>query len=225
MQIAVLEDDHRISDFLVKGLEEQGHFVLLSKSAEEFFDHFEDRRWDLIIADIMLPGLSGMDLVSTLRYRNEQTPILMLSALNSVQDKVQALDLGADDYLTKPFHFEELLSRIKALTRRGQQSVTNDEHLVKAGDLTIDREQFKVFENGEEIDLPPREFKLLLYLVENRDRAVSRMQLLDAVWGIQFDNQSNVVDVYISYVRNKIEKRRKYIHTVKGIGYLFKTEA
>lgn len=224
MQILVVEDDKRISDFLIKGLEENGFVITLCKSAEEVLNQYLGIEWDLIIVDIMLPGMDGIQLVQTLRFKKVFTPVLMLSALNTVQDKVSALDSGADDYIVKPFHFDELLSRIKALTRRihyHQKEPVNSN--IDIGDLAIDLNQYKVFQSGVELELSPREFKLLLYLVENIDKTVTRIQILNAVWGITFDNQSNVVDVYISYLRNKIEKKgRKYIHTVKGVGYMFK---
>jgi two-component system OmpR family response regulator len=225
MQILVVEDDKRISDFLIKGLEENGYMVTLCRSAEEVMADFLNIAWDLLIVDIMLPGMDGRQLVSTLRYKNCHAPVLMLSALNTVQDKVDSLDLGADDYLTKPFHFDELLSRIKALTRRSQIGFeVKKSQCIQVGALTIDKDQYKVFDGDQELELSPREFKLLMYLVENQNKAVSRIQILNAVWGINFDNQTNVVDVYISYVRNKIEKKQKYIFTVKGVGYLFKLE-
>lgn len=224
MQILVIEDDKRISDFLIKGLEENGHLVTLCKDAETVLEEFLTIQFDLIICDIMLPKMDGIQLVQTLRYKKIFTPILMLSALNTVQDKVSALDYGADDYITKPFHFDELLSRIKALTRRNQfrsQEVPENKLIFDA--LEIDLDQYKVFVNQEETDLSPREFKLLNYLIENMDKTVTRIQILNAVWGITFDNHTNVVDVYISYLRNKIEKNgAKYIHTVKGVGYMFK---
>ena len=224
MQILVIEDDKRISDFLIKGLEENGYLVTLCKDAETVLDEFITIQFDLIICDIMLPKMDGIQLVQTLRYKKIFTPILMLSALNTVQDKVSALDYGADDYITKPFHFDELLSRIKALTRRNQfRSQEAPENKLIFDDLEIDLDQYKVFVNKEETELSPREFKLLNYLIENIDKTVTRIQILNAVWGITFDNHTNVVDVYISYLRNKIEKNdTKYIHTVKGVGYMFK---
>lgn len=224
MQILVIEDDKRISDFLIKGLEENGHLVTLCKDAETVLDEFLTIQFDLIICDIMLPKMDGIQLVQTLRYKKIYTPILMLSALNTVQDKVSALDYGADDYITKPFHFDELLSRIKALTRRNQfRSQEVPENKLIFDDLEIDLDQYKVFVNQEETELSPREFKLLNYLIENIDKTVTRIQILNAVWGITFDNHTNVVDVYISYLRNKIEKNgTKYIHTVKRVGYMFK---
>ncbi|WCM41290.1 response regulator transcription factor [Flavobacterium sp. CBA20B-1] len=225
MQVLVVEDDKRISDFLIKGLEENGYVVTLCKNAEEVLNHFINIEFALIICDVMLPGMDGIQLVQTLRYKNNNTPILMLSALNTVQDKVSALDFGADDYLTKPFHFDELLSRIKALTRRNpaltKEKVENNKEY---GALLIDLDQYKVFVNGIEAELSPREFKLLNYLIANEGKAVTRVQILNAVWGITFNNHTNVVDVYISYLRNKIEKKdNKYIHTVKGVGYMFKS--
>ncbi|KKX47498.1 MULTISPECIES: response regulator transcription factor [Sphingobacterium] len=225
MQILVVEDDKRISDFLIKGLEENGYLVTLCRSAEEVIANYLNIAWDLLIIDIMLPGMDGRQLVSTLRYKDCRAPVLMLSALNTVQDKVDSLDIGADDYLTKPFHFDELLSRIKALTRRSQIGFdVKKSQCIQIGSLMIDKDQYKVFDGGQEVELSPREFKLLMYLVENQNKAVSRIQILNAVWGINFDNQTNVVDVYISYVRNKVEKNQKYIFTVKGVGYLFKLE-
>ncbi len=226
MQILVIEDDKRISDFLIKGLEENGHLVTLCKDAESVLASFLSIQFDLIICDIMLPEMDGIQLVQTLRFKKIFTPILMLSALNSVQDKVSALDCGADDYITKPFHFDELLSRIKALTRRNQfrqkEVVSNRLTFDK---LEIDLDQYKVFVEEEETELSPREFKLLNYLIENMDKTVTRIQILNAVWGITFDNHTNVVDVYISYLRNKIEKNgNKYIYTVKGVGYMFKAD-
>lgn len=225
MQIILIEDDKRISDFVVKGLEENGHFVILCRSAEEFLNDFIQASFDLIICDIMLPNMDGIQLVQTLRYKNIFTPILMLTALSSVQDKVSALDFGADDYMTKPFHFDELLSRINALTRRHHYA-QNEEKLdiFETGDLFVDLQQYQVKVAGTEVVLSPKEFKLLSYLIENVNKAVSRVQILNAVWGITFDNHTNVVDVYISYLRNKIEKNKKYIFTIKSVGYMLKVE-
>ncbi|HLW63469.1 MAG TPA: response regulator transcription factor [Flavobacterium sp.] len=223
MQILVIEDDKRISDFLIKGLEENNYLVTLCKNAEDALEHYLSIEWGLIICDIMLPGMDGIQFVQTLRFKKVYVPILMLSALGSVQDKVSALDCGADDYITKPFHFDELLSRIKALTRRlHYQQKEMPSAVLSVGTLTIDQNQYKVFRDEKKIDLSPREYKLLIYLIENTGKTVSRVQILNAVWGITFNNQTNVVDVYISYLRNKIEPNdEKYIYTVKGVGYMF----
>ncbi|MBD1432586.1 response regulator transcription factor [Sphingobacterium sp. DN00404] len=224
MQILVVEDDNRISNFLVKGLEECGYLVTLCKNAEDVLKQYINIEWDLIILDIMLADMDGVQLLQALRYKKVYTPILMLSALNSVQDKISALDYGADDYLTKPFHFDELISRIRALTRRRQyEQLETPKAELQFGQLHINREQYKVTWAGEPVELSPREYKLLIYLVENIGKTVSRVQMLNAVWGITFDNHTNVVDVYISYLRSKIEKQdEKYIFTVKGVGYMFK---
>lgn len=224
MQIILIEDDKRISDFIIKGLEENSHFITLFKKAEDFLSQCTQATCDLIICDIMLPSMDGIQLVQTIRFKKIYTPILMLTALSSVQDKVSALDFGADDYMTKPFHFDELLSRINALTRRHQYANKEEKNnIFIVGDLTIDLKQYNVKVDNIEITLSPREFKLLNYLIENANKAVSRIQILNAVWGIAFDNHTNVVDVYISYLRNKIEKNHKYIYTIKGVGYMLKT--
>lgn len=226
MQILVVEDDKRIRNFLIKGLEECGYLVTFCTNAEDVLAQYDGIQWDLIILDIMLPGMDGVQLLQTLRYRKVYVPILMLSALNSIPDKVTALDYGADDYLTKPFHFDELLSRIKALTRRKHYQQKEDpKSELQLGSLLIKFDQYQVFLDDEELDLSPREYKLLSYLVRNINKTVSRVQILNAVWGITFDNHSNVVDVYVSYLRHKIEKKgNKYIFTVKGVGYIFKAE-
>lgn len=229
MQVLVVEDDQRISSFLIKGLEENGFLVTLCKNAEDALQEENLKiNWDVIILDIMLPGIDGMQLVQTLRYKQVFSPILMLSALNSIQDKVSSLDYGADDYLTKPFHFEELLSRINALSRRRQYHLRDQPKnpVLTFANLQIDTDQYKIYVNSELVELSPREFKLLMYLVENKNRTVSRMQVLNAVWGITFNNHSNVVDVYISYLRNKIEgPDQKFIYTIKGVGYMFKADS
>lgn len=223
MQILVIEDDKRISDFLIRGLEEHSHLVTLCKSAESVLSDFLNISWDLIICDVMLPGIDGIQLVQTLRFRKVFSPILMLSALSSTQDKVTALDSGADDYITKPFHFDELLSRINALTRRNNyQNQEKVSTILDLGSLTIDQSKHELFIDNKQVDLSPREYKLLNYLIENMDKTVTRIQILNSVWGITFENHTNVVDVYISYLRSKIESSTKYIYTVKGIGYMFK---
>lgn len=226
MQILVVEDDKRISEFLVKGLQENGYSITLCTNGEDVLEHYLNVEWDLMIIDIMLPKMDGFHLVQTLRFKKNFTPILMLSALSSVQDKISALDFGADDYLTKPFHFDELLSRIKALTRRQRfKDETESTEFLEFGSLKINTEQYKVFLDNTEIELSPREFKLLRYLTENSGKTVSRVQILNAVWGIHYDSHTNVVDVYIYYLRNKIETDSiKFIKTVKGVGYLFSAD-
>ncbi len=221
MQILLIEDDKRISDFILKGLEESNYQATLAATAEDALNLYLKEAWDLIIVDIMLPGMDGIQFIQTLRYKKNNTPVLVLSALNAVDDKVKALDYGADDYMIKPFHFDELLSRVRALTRRSRD-IRPDKNSVAFLDLLIDLDQYKVYKGNKEIELSPKEFRLLQYLLANRNKALSRIQILSAVWGINFDSQTNIVDVYISYLRTKLETDRKYIYTVKGIGYMIK---
>ncbi|WP_419868993.1 response regulator transcription factor [Chryseobacterium sp. CT-SW4] len=223
MNILLVEDDQRISVFLVKGLTEAGYHVVLAESGEKARELINTYDFDIILMDIMLPGLDGIQLTQIIRFKKNYTPILALSALNSPDDKIKMLDMGADDYLSKPFHFEELLSRIKALTRRNKLSYQKENQLLSCGDLVIDTDLHKVTQNNKEIELSPTEYKLLVFLMENKNKVLSRTQILHNVWGINFDNSTNLVDVYISYVRNKIdETEHKIIHTIKGTGYLIK---
>lgn len=221
MNILLVEDDTRISDFIVKGLEENGMRVELAQTGEHARELILNGEWDLILMDIMLPGIDGIQLTKMIRFKKNYTPILMLSALSETSDKISALDGGADDYLTKPFHFSELISRINALTRRTKFNYEKREHVYVCRDLKLDPEKHLVVQGDKQIDLSPREYKLLLFLLENKDKVVSRMQILERVWGIQFDTNTNVVDVYISYLRNKLdESQGKMIHTIKGTGYM-----
>ncbi len=223
MNILLVEDDSRISDFIVKGLEENGFSVQLCTSAEEARDVVFTTPFDIIILDIMLPGIDGIQFTKMIRYKKNTTPILILSALNEASDKINALDSGADDFLVKPFHFQEFISRINALTRRTKykQSLFGSKKL-EAHDLVLDLDKFEAFQHHKKIELSPKEFRLLAFLIEYKNKVVSRTQILNAVWGINYDNNTNVVDVYISYLRGKInESEKQLIKTVKGAGYMF----
>jgi two-component system, OmpR family, response regulator len=223
MNILLIEDDSRISEFIIKGLSEQGHTVVLSTSGEEARERIQTHTWDIILMDIMLPGIDGVQLTKLIRYRRNHTPILVLSALDGTNDKVGALDSGADDYLVKPFHFRELISRINALVRRKKFNEMVTEGVYRCANLTINTDEHAVHLDDKPVELSPKEYKLLLYLFEHKNKARSRTQILNAVWGIDYDNNTNVVDVYISYLRSKLENdRNKFIQTVKGTGYLFK---
>lgn len=222
MNVLLIEDDKRISEFIIKGLEENNFTVHLAETGEIARDLLQHDTWDIILMDIMLPGIDGIQLTKMMRFKKIHTPILMLSALSDTDDKVNALDSGADDYLVKPFHFKELISRVNALTRRTKFNYDKVETVYSLGSLAINPEEHKVTENDILIDLSPREYKLLLFLLENRNKVMSRTQILNAVWGINYDNNTNVVDVYISYLRNKIEQNHKFIHTIKGTGYMLK---
>lgn len=223
MNILLIEDDKRISDFVIKGLEENGFSVSLAVTGEVAREMVSENEWDIILMDIMLPGIDGIQLTKLIRFKKNHTPILVLSALDDADNKVSALDSGADDYLVKPFHFKELISRINALTRRTKFNYKEKEQVYICHNLKVNLDEHSVFQNGDPIDLSPREYKLLLFLLENKNKVVSRTQILNAVWGINYDNNTNVVDVYISYLRNKIdENQHKFIHTIKGTGYMLK---
>ncbi len=224
MNILLIEDDERISNFLVKGLSENGFIIKLAKSGEEARDIIYHYTFDIILMDIMLPGIDGIQLTQLIRFKKNFTPILVLSALNSPEDKVKILDIGADDYLTKPFHFEELLSRINALTRRNKRFYKEEEKTsLSIHNVTIDTEQYKVFQNKVELNFSLKEYKLFYFLMINKNKVVTRTQIMQNVWGIDFDTNTNVLDVYMSYIRNKLdESEYKIIHTVKGIGYIIK---
>lgn len=226
MDILVVEDNSRISEFLVKGLEESGFSVSLAENGIDARTEIGSRKWDLILLDIMLPDIDGYELVQYTRFKKINTPILILSALGDVDDKIKALDMGADDYLSKPFHFAELLSRINALLRRRTMSDnTPDKDWLKCDDLILDIERHRVTRGGIVVNLTLQEFMLLKTLMENMDRVLTRSQILDSVWGIQYNTNTNIVDVYISYLRNKIDSgNRKIIETVKGRGYIIRSK-
>ena len=221
MKILLVEDDSRISSFLQKGLEEAGYVVHLATDGYEARDLISADSWDLFILDVMLPDIDGLQLAQLIRYKKIDTPLLMLSALGEAEDKIKALDIGADDYLVKPIHFPELLSRIKALRRRYELHYSNDQTL-QCADLSVNLDTNFVSRDNQEIQLSAKEFKLLVFLLENKNKIVTRSQILSSVWNTNLDTFTNVVDVYISYLRNKIDSNssEKLIKTVKGRGYM-----
>lgn len=223
MELLLVEDNSRISEFIVKGLEESGFSVALAENGIEARTLISQKEWDLILLDIMLPDIDGIELLQYTRYKKILTPILVISALGDPEDRIKALDLGADDYLTKPFLFRELLAHINALIRRVKLSyeVGTPDSLV-CGDLKIYPDRHKVERGGNEIKLTLQEFKLLRLLMENQEKVLTRTQILNTVWGVNYDTNTNVVDVYISYLRNKIdtEGKAKLIKTIKGRGYM-----
>lgn len=226
MNILLVEDNERISEFVVKGLEESGFFVTLADNGTDARSLIAQKEWGVILLDIMLPDIDGIELLQYTRYKKILTPILVISALSEPDDKVRALDLGADDYLTKPFHFKELIARINALTRRIKLNYESPSKKLQCDDLVLYIDKHKVERGGKEIRLTLQEFKLLKLLMENENSVQSRTQILDTVWGLNYDSNTNIVDVYISYLRNKIDKdgSRKLIETVKGRGYLIRTK-
>lgn len=226
MEILLVEDNKRISEFVVKGLEESGFSVALAENGTDARSLISQKEWDVILLDIMLPDIDGIELLQYARYKKIQTPILVVSALGEPDDKVKALDYGADDYLSKPFHFKELIARINALTRRAKLDYNTSSDVLQCDDLKIYIDRHKVERGNQEIKLTLQEFKLLKLLMENENKVLTRSQILDTVWGINYDSNTNVVDVYISYLRNKvdIEGHTKLIETVKGRGYLIRTK-
>ncbi|MDR0543434.1 MAG: response regulator transcription factor [Dysgonamonadaceae bacterium] len=224
MDILLVEDNRRISEFIVKGLEESGFSVKLAENGADARSLIYEREWSLVLLDIILPDIDGFELLQYIRFKKIQTPILVLSALDEPSDKVKALDYGADDYLSKPFHFKELIARINALVRRAALSYNAKQNVLECADLKLYPDSHKVECGGRDIQLTLQEFKLLKFLMENKNKVLPRARILDTVWGIQFDPNTNVVDVYISYLRNKINagNARKLINTVKGVGYVIR---
>jgi DNA-binding response OmpR family regulator len=220
MRILVVEDQKKTAQFIRKGLVEQGYAVDVVGDGREAESLAGVHDYDLIVLDVMLPGQSGMDVCRNLRKLKVQAPILMLTALSSTEDKVKGLDSGADDYLGKPFEFNELLARVRALTRRNR----GGQKRLKVGDLELDTAMRKAFRAGKEITLTAREYALLEYLMQNAGRVVTRTELAEHVWDINFDNESNVIDVYINFLRKKIDKghAKPLLQTVIGSGYTLK---
>lgn len=225
MELLLVEDNIRISEFMVKGLTESGFSVVLAENGTDARSLISQREWDLILLDIMLPDIDGIELLQYTRYKKINTPILVVSALGEPDDKVKALDYGADDYLAKPFHFKELIARINALTRRAKLNYNTPSEILECDDLKIYIDEHRIERGNTEIKLTLQEFKLLKILMENKNKVLPRSQILDSVWGINYDSNTNVVDVYISYLRNKVdlEGHTKLIETIKGRGYMIRT--
>ncbi len=220
MRLLLVEDDRDAAEYLRKAFREAGHVVDLAGDGEEGLSLALDGGYDVMVVDRMLPRRDGLSLVSELRGRGHTTPVLILSALGQVDDRVQGLRAGGDDYLPKPYAFTELLARVEALSRRGAPQAT--ETLYRAGDLELDRLAHRVTRGGREITLQPREFRLLEYLMRHAGQVVTRTMLLENVWDYHFDPQTNVIDVHVSRLRSKIDKGFEVplIHTVRGTGYM-----
>ena len=218
MRILVVEDEKRIADFLGRGLESAGYDVDLAPDGQTAIDLVHATDYDLITLDMMLPDMDGLRVLERIRNRKTNPPVLILSARGAVEDRVKGLELGADDYLTKPFSFVELLARVRVLLRRGQP--TPEKLLV--GELTLDCIRRKVTRSGDTIDLAPKEFSILEYLMRNKGRPLSRTMIVEHVWDMDYDGLTNIVDVYIRHLRSKIDDRypAKLIHTVRGVGYM-----
>ncbi|OXS56665.1 DNA-binding response regulator [Cohnella sp. CIP 111063] len=226
-KILVVEDEEKISRLLEIELEIEGYRVSRYGNGIDALEAYRGEKWDLVLLDIMLPGMSGIELLRRIRAQDAQTPVILLTAKGSVEDKVSGLDYGANDYVTKPFQIEELLARIRASLRQrpAQASADSPESdWLTASDLKLNEKTREVLRGGDPIELTPREFDLLVFLLRNKRQVLSREQILEAVWGFDYYGETNVVDVYIRYVRKKIDHGREpeLIRTVRGVGYALK---
>jgi two-component system OmpR family response regulator len=219
MRILVVEDSPRILGFLRKGLTEEGYAVETAADGDAAIRKARDEEFDAAVVDVMLPGRSGVDVVRELRESGEGLPILLLTALDRTEDKIAGLDAGADDYLTKPFDFTELTARLRALLRRAGGAPAP---VLRVGPVELDPVTREVRRRGEPVQLTPKEFALLEYLLRNPNRPLSRAMIMEHVWGIRFDPGTNVVDVFINSLRNKLDPGHELIHTVRGVGYMVK---
>jgi len=224
MRIILIEDDIKIADFILKGLKQAGFAVDHAEDGENGFHLASSEPYDVAVVDIMLPKLDGLTLVKKLRAAGIDIPILILSAKRSVEDRIRGLETGSDDYLVKPFAFSELLARIHALIRRS--TGVSEPTLLRSGDLSMDLVKRKVTRDRREIELQPREFSLLEYLMRNAGRVVSKTMIMEHVWDYNFDPGTNVVEVRICRLRDKIDKdfETKLIHTIRGVGYVLKED-
>ncbi len=220
MRVLIIEDDPSVAEYIIKGLKESGYVVDHAKDGNEGLELALDGNCDLLIVDRMLPFLDGLSIVRKIREAELKTPVLILSALGDVDDRVQGLRAGGDDYLTKPFAFAELLARVEALLRRQESSVTQTR--LKVGDLEMDLLAHKVSRAGQSLNLQPREYRLLEYLMKHAGQVVTRTMLLENVWDYHFDPQTNVIDVHVSRLRQKIDKEfdKPLLNTVRGAGYM-----
>jgi two-component system copper resistance phosphate regulon response regulator CusR len=225
MKLLLIEDEPKTVQSIKQGLEENGYEVDIAYDGLIGKQLAKNNTYQLIISDIIIPGINGIELCREIRKGGDQTPILMLTALGSTDDKVTGLDAGADDYLVKPFEFKELIARVRALTKRGT-SVTQSAQILRFADLEISLDAKTVHRSGNKINLTAREFNLLVYLIRNQGRVVSKVEIAEQVWDIGFDTGTNVIEVYVNYLRKKIDKDYpvKLIHTQFGMGYVLKTE-
>ena len=224
MRLLVVEDDPKLSSFIQRGLEEEQYAVDVASDGEQGWYLSQLYDYDLILLDIMLPQMDGLTLCSKLRSNQNDTPIIMLTARDTVEDRVIGLDVGADDYLVKPFAFAELLARIRALLRRQEYSAVVS---LRVADLTLDPIKHQVSRGGKVIELTGKEYALLEFLLRHAGEVVTRTRLIEHVWDQHFDSDTNVIDVYVSYLRQKMDRpfATKLLHTVRGVGYVLRDES
>ena len=222
MKILIIEDEPKVVEFLKKGLEELGYETDVAYDGQMGAKLALREDYDLILLDVIIPGINGIEVCKKIREKNEQVPILMLTALGTTEDKVDGFDAGADDYLVKPFEFKELIARIKALTKRAS-GVVHSSNVIKSADLELDLNKKLAIRSGKIIELTAKEFALLEYFMRNKGKVVSRVDISEKVWDISFDTGTNIVDVYVNILRKKIDKDfdTKLIKTRVGMGYIF----
>lgn len=224
IKVLLIEDEKKIADTLARGLRELGYEVDIAYDGKIGLRLFEAAKFDLVITDINLPGINGFDVCRIIRSTNQQVPVIMLTALGATDDKVEGFDSGADDYLVKPFEFKELLVRIRALLKRTINQQLPTGNILKVADLELNVDSKAVSRDGREISLTAKEFQLLEYFMRNRNRVVSRADIAEKVWDLDFDTRTNVIDVYVNFLRKKIEGNTasRLIHTQVGMGYIMK---
>jgi len=225
MKLLLIEDEPKTLQSIKQGLEENGYEVDIAYDGLIGKQLAKNNSYQLIISDIIIPGINGIELCREIRSWGDETPILMLTALGTTDDKVTGLDAGADDYLVKPFEFKELLARVRALTKRGA-NVGHTAQVLRFADLEVSIDAKTVHRSGNKINLTAREFNLLVYLIRNQGRVISKVEIAEQVWDIGFDTGTNVIEVYVNYLRKKIDKDYpvKLIHTLFGMGYVLKVE-
>lgn len=221
MRVLVVEDERDMNRIICKNLKAEGYSVDSYFDGEEALSYIETVSYDIIIMDIMMPKKNGWEVLSEIRKKGNTTLVLFLTAKDTVEDRVKGLDLGADDYIVKPFHFDELMARIRAMTRRKYGSISNE---IKVGDLILDRGTHRVEREGKNIELSAKEFSILEYMMQNTGIVLSREKIEEHIWNYEYQGISNMIDVYIRYLRIKIDKdfETKLIHTVRGVGYVLK---
>lgn len=223
-KILIVEDEQKIADTLQRGLSEHGYTAEVAYDGNIGYKLFSNNDYNLVILDINLPGINGYKLCKIMRSSNPSIPVIMLTSMSTLDDKIEGYDAGADDYMVKPFEFRELLLKIRVLLKRSMNQNIPVGNVLRAGDLELNLDSKEVSRDGKKINLTAKEFQLLEYLLRNKNRVVSRSDIAINVWDIDFDTNTNVIDVYISYVRNKIDKDfdQKLIHTQVGMGYVLK---
>ncbi|HCL06708.1 MAG TPA: DNA-binding response regulator [Chitinophagaceae bacterium] len=226
-KLLIIEDEKKIANTLKKGLTENGYHVDVAFDGIIGKRLFDSNDYDLIILDINLPGMNGFELCKAIRNSNQQIPIIMLTAMNTTEDKIEGFDTGTDDYMIKPFEFKELLVRIRALLKRTMNQQLPTGNILRVADLEMNLDTKEVSRAEQPISLTAKEFQLLEYFMRNRNRVLSRADIAERVWEIDFDTQTNVIDVYVNYLRNKIDKKfdTRLIHTQVGMGYIMKEPA